>query len=300
MIYTLSNSQGLGIASLPKGSASLARFARGRRTGRLRGLGAFTAGQGISMAAPIGGVITTAALSTSSVFAGTALASAAGPIGAAVGAVVGLIGAMLAAHAVRAKQAKGENSAMNIGVQGFDSDLKQINAALKAGTIDSSGALQAAQQVIMAGYWAIVNGQIQPGRNGCNTGASCPPPAPAGKNPCTGNIGAACCVGCFDLALSMTNPDGVYAAIQGSSSASGGPYTSNITQVYGSGYGGAARSAYSLDWTPPAAAASGSSAAGSATDALSSITSLIPGVTDSPIVWIAAIAGGIYLFKQYF
>jgi len=75
-------------------------------------------------------------------------------------------------------------------------------------------------------------------------------------NPCTGNIGAACCVGCFNLALSITSPDGVLAAISGQSTASGGPYVSNISKVYPSKYGGRDREAYTLDWSPPASAVS--------------------------------------------
>lgn len=208
----------------------------------------------VGASAPIAATATAAVIS--SVAAGSAMASWAGPIGAGVGALVGLIAGLLAGHEQRKKQAQNENSAMNIGVQGFDSDLKQINQAFKAGQISAADALNAVNQVLMPGYWTVVGGQIQPGRNGCNTGASCPPPSnyKPGQNPCTGNIGAACCVGCFDLLLSVTQPDGILAAIQGQSTAPGGRYVANITEVYGSKYGGQQRNAYTVDWTPPASA----------------------------------------------
>lgn len=213
------------------------------------GIALGSAGQVISIAAPI------AAKAGSAIATAAGIASAAGPIGAAVGVVVGLIGGLLAAHELRAKQARDENSAVNIGVAGFDSDLKSIQAALASGT-DVATAIQGAQ-LAMSNYWALVTPHIQPGRNGCSGGGYCAPNS-AQPGYCQGNIGAACCIGCADLMPSLNNPDGVLAALNGTSTASGGKTTANILTVYGSKYGTTQRSAYSITFTPGAASATAS------------------------------------------
>ncbi len=184
--------------------------------------------------------------------ANTTWASAAGPIGAGIALAVGLIASLYAAHELRKKQAKDENSAMNVGVSGFDDDLKMIQQHLSAGQTDIPTALQGAQ-VALANYWAIVSPHIQPGRNGCASGSGCPSSVPDGKAYCRGNIGAVCCVGCGNLAPSIGGPSGVLAAIQGQSSSSGGKNTADIMEVYGSKYGGRTRAGYSLTFTAGAA-----------------------------------------------
>jgi hypothetical protein len=212
-------------------------------------------GQYVAAAAPVAGAVTTGVVA--SVGAGTAAGSWAGPIGAGVGLVVGLIGGLLAGHELRAKQARNENSAVNLGVSGFDSDLKQIQQAFKSGQISATDAISAVEQTIMPGYWTVLTPQIQPGRNGCNSGASCPPDTSAqGIQPCKGNIGAGCCVGCYQLEPSISGPNGVLAALAGQSGSKGGPYTADIHIVAGSSYGASTRGAYTLDFTSPASAAS--------------------------------------------
>ena len=209
----------------------------------------------------------TASSALESAAAGAAQGAKFGPIGAAIGAIAGAIAGIFGSHAARAQSAKTEDAAMNEGVAAFDKALKALNAALKSGQIDANGALQVAQQNIVPGYWTVVAAKIQPGRNGCNTGSSCPPGTP-GKNPCQGNIGAACCVGCYDLMQSLSNPDGVFAALAGQSVHPAGPYVSRLAPVNSSKYGGQARSEYTLDWTPPAAAVAAAGTAGAAVDAL--------------------------------
>jgi len=200
---------------------------------------------------------TTAEISAAAEASGAAYGAWAGPIGAGVGAVIGIIAGLLGKHALRAKQARNENSAVNIGVSGFDSDLKQIQQAFKSGQISAQDAIQAIEQTAMPGYWTVVTPQIQPGRNGCNSGASCPPDTSAqGVQPCHGNIGAACCVGCYQLEPSITGPSGVLAALSGQSQSKGGPYTADIHIVAGSSYGASTRGAYTLDFTPSVAPAS--------------------------------------------
>lgn len=222
--------------------------------GRARnGLGA--ASQIVGASAPFASMATTAAIS-SIASSGSAIGAAAGPIGAAVGVVVGLIAGLMAKHELRKKQATNENSAMNQGVSGWDSDIKQINAAYKAGGLSASDAMQAVQ-VAMQNFWQLVTPYIQPGRNGCNSGSSCPDLGTMhNQNPCTGSIGAACCVGCFDLQWAIgPELDGIQAAISGQSTNAGGKYVSRQPAVNSSQYGGLARGEYTLDWTPPAPSA---------------------------------------------
>jgi len=218
-------------------------------------------------------------------------ASWAGPVGLAVVAIGTIIAGLLAKHELRKKQATDENSAMNIGVQGFDSDLKTIQAAYKAGQIDAAGAIQGVQTALQ-GYWTVTVPHIQPGRNGCNGGSSCPGPAPAGKNPCTGNIGATCCVGCFDLAATLTVADGILPAIQGISTNPAGKYVGRVAAVSASKYGGLARAEYTLDWTPPPPSAAAS--------AVSSIESALTGGGSGgsgSLLPILAIAAAFFLLK---
>jgi hypothetical protein len=233
------------------------------------------AAQIVGAAAPI------AAAGTSAIAASTAAGSFAGPIGAGVGAIVGIIAGLLAGHELRAKQAKNENSAVNIAVQGFDADVRQIQSAFKSGQIDTSGVLQAVATV-MPGYWTVVTPQLQPGRNGCSSGSSCPVETP-GKQPCVGSIGAGCCIACYQLTPGITGPNGIVAAVQGQSQSSQGPYVAEIPQVFGSSYGASTRGAYTLDFSPSASAGSG------LTSALSSITggsSLMPLLLIGAAVWL--------------
>jgi hypothetical protein len=242
----------------------------------LAGLGA-TPGAIVAASAPI------AAASASAIASATAAGSFAGPIGAGVGLVVGLIGGLLAGHELRAKQAKNENSAVNIAVSGFDSDLKQVWQAYKAGQISATDAANAIEQGVMPGYWTVVGPQIQPGRNGCSNGMSCPVETP-GKQPCVGSIGAGCCVACYQLEPGITGPNGVLAALQGASGSTQGPYVAEIPKVSGSSYGTSNRGAYTLDFTPPASSSTG------LTSALSSMTvggsSLMPLLLLGAAVWL--------------
>lgn len=244
----------------------------------LNGLGV-DAAKVVAASAPIASVATTAAITAAAAGSGAAYGSWAGPIGAVVGAVVGLIAGLLAGHEMRAKQARNENSATNLGVSGFDSDLKKIQQSYRAGQIDANGVLQAAP-VALQGYFTVVTPHIQPGRNGCQGGAMCPSPVK-----CSGDIGAACCIGCGQLAPGIFGPSGILAAVQGQSQSTNGPYVAEILQVYGSSYGASARSPYTLDFTPVAS---------SATRAMSSFTSAI-GVTGggSSLLPLLLIAGGL-------
>jgi hypothetical protein len=228
----------------------------------------------LAASAPIAAVGTTAAITAaaggSAAAAGTTAGAVAGPIGAAVGAIVGIIAGLMAGHELRAKQAKNENAAVNLGVPGFDQGLRQIQQAYLAGKI-SAADVQQGVSVLLSNFWQEVAPNIQPGRNGCNSGSSCPPDtSAAGKQPCAGNIGAACCVGCFPLTESITGPSGVLAALAGQSTSKNGPTKAEIMAVGASKYGTSYRAPYTLDFTPPPAPA----ASGAITSAIDAITGL--------------------------
>jgi hypothetical protein len=244
----------------------------------LAGLG--SGAQIVGATAPIAAVGTTMAITAaaggSAAAAGTTAGAVAGPIGAAVGAIIGIVAGLMAAHELRVKQAKNENAAVNLGVPGFDQGLRQLQQAYKAGTI-SAADVQQGVSVLLQNFWQEVAPNIQPGRNGCNSGASCPPDTSAsGRQPCQGNIGAACCVGCYPLTESITNPDGVLAALAGQSTSKGGPFTAQIMAVGASKYGTSYRAPYSLDFTPPPPAPAGSSIT-------SGLTSLVDSITGLPV-----------------
>lgn len=175
-----------------------------------------------------------------------------GPIGAVVAGVTSLVKGLAQGHAQRIKMATDENSAMNLGVQGYDQGLAQINAAFVSRQISAVEAIQLCQQV-MSNYWAEVTPHIQTGRNGCQGGTSCPP-WPAHGNGCSGSIGAACCVGCYDLIggnepTTFPGYGNMYYGILGTIAVlQQGGGTVYYQQVYGSKYGGKQRNAYTLTW----------------------------------------------------
>jgi hypothetical protein len=211
---------------------------------------------GITSAVSVG----TAAATAPSGFVALGLTgAAAGAAVAGIGAVVAIGAALWAAHEQRKKQATNENAAVNVGVQGFDQDIRTVNQAYNSRQIDAPSAIQLVQQVL-AQYWALVTPVIQPGRNGCSGGQACPPVT--STSPCSGSIGAACCVGCYDLAGNGPQPhvfqpseggDGVtpyYFGVGGTIqvlSQGGGRVL--YQEVFGSKYGGRDRPAYILTWS---------------------------------------------------
>lgn len=203
--------------------------------------------------------------SSSVVLAHVGLAASAVPVvGVAVAAVAAITSALLAAHQQRIKAARDENSATNLGVQGWDKAMQQINAAYNARQLTATDAISLVQ-LVMQQFWQEVTPHIQSGRNGCNGGSGCPP-WPAKGNGCSGNIGAACCVGCYDLEGGPSSH--VFGPADGGDNSTAYFFGSQGTQivlahgggkvlyqhVYGSKYGGADRPGYILNWQQVSAA----------------------------------------------
>lgn len=182
--------------------------------------------------------------------------------GPAISAAFNLLSAgLIQASQARAKAARDENSAVAAAVPGWDAAVSQIVAAYNAGTISAIQADNLFSQ-IMANYWSETVPKIQSGRNGCNGGNNCPPSiAPnsgsatnaGGNNYCSGSIGAACCVGCADLQLSVDNMEWAVS----NASKTGQPTTAFIQQVFASKYGGANRASYTVTFNPPVSGISG-------------------------------------------
>ena len=224
---------------------------------------------GGSVAAAVGG---TAAAGGGGAAAGTAGAAGGAGISAATAAVTAGIGVAAAIgillwtkHLQRLKQAKDENHAMNLGVQGFDEGIRLINSQYNSHQIDPQTAIAALKQ-LMQQYWMEIFPHIQPGRNGCGITAqgtaNCPSPIGAlPANYCSGNVGAGCCVGCGSLMASLYY-DGSTIPAQGAVNAAWYPIPgaivalqrgggqSRVFKVYGSKYGGSERADYFLTWNP--------------------------------------------------
>ena len=179
-----------------------------------------------------------------------------------IGAAFSLIASsLIAASQKRAKEAQNENQAVASALAPWDAAVAQIVAAYNAGTL-TVAQTQSLLGTIMSNYWNEVTPQIQPGRNGCSSGSNCPPSATpnssmsynaGGNNYCSGSIGAACCVGCADLQLSVDNMQ--WAVLHANSS--GKPVTAFVQIVYASKYGGVNRPAYTVTFSPPLATGAG-------------------------------------------
>ncbi len=165
---------------------------------------------------------------------------------AGIGIVGAIAGALFAAHEQRLKQATDENSAVNLGVAGFDRDIASVGGAVNAKQITIVQALPLLA-TIKANYWALVAPHIQPGRNGCQSGAACPGGQVGGKGcttgqcKCGGSIGGACCVGCCNINGSIANIIALYQ--------SGRSGSAEICHVFGSKYGATDRPTYQFTYT---------------------------------------------------
>jgi hypothetical protein len=217
------------------------------------------------------------AAAVNAVGAGINVAASASPLSgvaatAATSAFSALSSIFLNASAARGKAATSENQAVAAAIPGWDAAVQQISSAYNSGCITASQAQTLFSQ-ILANYWAEVTPQIQSGRNGCAGGASCgvnqtvaasatSTGTPygvattggvltAGGVNCSGNNGAACCVGCDDLGISNANLQWAVA----NAAKTGKPTLAFVQVIEGSKYGGVTRPYYTVTFTPPVNAA---------------------------------------------
>ena len=210
----------------------------------------------VGASAPIAATATSTILA--SMWAGTSMASWAGPIGVGVGVLLGVIAGLWAAHEARVKGAKAENQAINSAVQTFDAGLHAIfdaaNSSDPAKNVPGSIAAQQVQQ-LYSDFWAHMApymhspGTADASGGGVNCGQGLNPAGPCvgtpGGHKCDKSCTATCCVGCQDLYPTMLQ------AIQVLNSPTGG--TVQVCAIARSSYGANARGGYSLTYTPPTA-----------------------------------------------
>lgn len=171
-------------------------------------------------------------------------------VGQAISQAFNLIaGGLIQASAKRRAQAVNENQAVAAAVPGWDAAIQQIVQGYNNGSLSAS---QVEQLIDMAwaNYWSEVGNQIQPGRNGCQSGTLSKAQVDAqfpGNKQCSDSFGAACCVGYADLANANTNL--VYAVHQADQT--GKPSPAVIPQVFASKYGGTSRPGYTVTFTRP-------------------------------------------------
>jgi hypothetical protein len=159
-------------------------------------------------------------------------------------AVAGILAVFQAESAKRAKQATSENSAVAAAVPGWDQNVTVIVNAYNSGQI-TAAQVSTAIDAIWKNYWSEVGPQIQPGRNGCQSGAVT---QPSTVSFCGGSTyGAACCVGYDDLKNSNNNMKAAVA----SADKSGKPTPAIILPVFASKYGGINRPQYTVTFIRP-------------------------------------------------
>jgi hypothetical protein len=183
------------------------------------------------------------------------------------GAFSAIFGGLMAASAKRAAQAKNENAAVAQEIAPWDGAIQQIVSAFNSGQITASEAAQllaspqSRQQnvnqypngPVWNSFWQVVGPQVQPGRNGCNSGTA---PHQPPLTHCSGSYGAGCCVAYDDLDSGQLY---VTQAIMQASNSPGTPVTSQqIPAVYASKYGGVDRPGYTVTVTAPSGAGSSS------------------------------------------
>jgi len=242
---------GLIVAYLAYSSGILSQFGIGSTA-------VTQSGPPVQVVAPNVAAIQAQAATSSAVLSGVSVGLNAIPVaGPAISAAFkALSSVLLAASAARAKAATTENAAVAAGIPGWDTAVGQIAAAYNSGSITYTQAQQLFVTTLQ-NFWAEMQGKIQSGRNGCNYGANCPPSVNpssdqstaivGASNYCSGSIGAACCVGCADLSLSVAN---LQWAV-GQAAKTGSPANAFIQTVFASKYGGANRAAYNVTFTPP-------------------------------------------------
>lgn len=181
--------------------------------------------------------------------AGSALSS----IPVVGGIASSILGSFMAASQLRAKQATNENSAVdNFITKGFDPGIAQVVNAYNAGQITGAQAVTLLDQ-LWRNYWAEVSPQIQPGRNGCNSGAGIDyspmhPPTLSVAQSCSGSWGAACCIGVQVIGSSIGRLQQTIMAVE----ASGGSRTCGISPVSPSKYSTFSRPAWRVTVQKPA------------------------------------------------
>jgi hypothetical protein len=185
------------------------------------------------------------ALESSAVGASLNFIPVVGPIVSAVYSAISSI--FLAASKKRAAEAENENAAVANFLPAFDQGVTTIVTAYNKGQITNTEAVQLFE-TLWSNYWSECTPQIQPGRNGCNSGTLI---NASGSNfLCSGSWGAACCVGGGVIRPSIYHLENAINL----NASTGQPQKAYVQPVYPSKYGGTARQGY---YVPIGATATG-------------------------------------------
>jgi hypothetical protein len=218
------------------------------------GNGTALIGSGVDVGLQAGESVASSAAQAGSAVAG-AFATAIPIVGVAFNAI---FGSLMAASAKRAAEARSENQAVNAGVAGWDNAVAQVIAAYNAGQITltelyqfmgvpqvNDPTLPSSPGLLWKNYWREVGPQVQPGRNGCQTGTATQPTT---QSWCSGSYGAGCCVGYDDLKNSSVY---IMQAARKAESRPGVSVPANVLVVVASKYGAANRPAYTVTLKKP-------------------------------------------------
>src|SRR5271170_3391114 len=175
---------GLIVAYLAYSSGILSQFGIGSTA-------VTQSGPPVQVVAPNVAAIQAQAATSSAVLSGVSVGLNAIPVaGPAISAAFKASSSvLLAASAARAKAATSENAAVAAGIPGFDTAVGQIAQGFNGGTISYTQA-QTLFGLVLSNFWAEVTGKIQSGRNGCNTGANCPPSSNVSSSSATSTTAA--------------------------------------------------------------------------------------------------------------
>jgi hypothetical protein len=213
-----------------------------------------------------GAIVTTAAGFGAGLVAMAGTTAGVTALGAAtlgIGAVVGIGLALWMAHAARVKGAKDENAVLNELVPNFSNCLQKEFAALNAGQVSPTTALQDLEGIRTTYWQAIAPYQKGPGQHThpCNPltnqpdsrgnyyapQANCSQTNKANRysqaTVCDNSCTAGCCIGCDYVEPAICSAKYLIQS---------GGGTMNFPSVAGSKYGYSGQSAFSVNYTPSA------------------------------------------------
>jgi hypothetical protein len=186
-------------------------------------------------------------------------------VGPALSAAASAITSVLmAASKKRAAQATSENSAVAAAIPGWDKAVNQIIAAYNAGQISATevesflacpqsndSSVVSGQGLLWVNFWNECGPRVQPGRNGCKSGAVV---QASTATFCGGTTyGASCCVAYDDLKNSCVN---MLRAVNQAETSPGSAQSAKVLSIFASKYGGINRPGYTVTFQKPTPVAS--------------------------------------------
>jgi hypothetical protein len=240
--------------------------------------------QSLATSAP--GIAGSVGATAAGIGAGTALGIAIPVVGIVLGAV---IASLFAAHAARVKGATTENTVLNSLLPTVQQAISAVFSAANAGTATAAEAITQLQS-IQQQYWQYV-AQVEtgPGQAGGPSKCVAQTLAPNAGTTCDKSCTASCCIGC-----NVIN-EWIFKATQIFQNNGKDPTTIPWSPIVGNKYGLTSSASPSWSYTPPAAGA-----VGSASTAVSDLTSLASGTLFGLPIWGVGLAAafGIWMVTR--